>query len=188
MSMIEWAKNEVEIALDERLKELLKESSDDGYKFDYMEACYSSALKAYRSLMEDHHSELAFHFTSQILNRLMEELPLTPIEDIPENWQLISDNRYQCKRMISLFKYIDDKGNAKYTDDNRYFCKGIKTGNTFICNKVSKYLDDHYPITMPYYPSTRKIVVNCEELDDDIKIIDILFPDGEKVEAKTEDN
>ena len=187
MSMIEWAKKEIEIALDEKFKEL-EERFDDDYEFDYVYDCCHSALKAYLSLMEDDHSELTFRFTRQILNRLMGELPLTPIEDIPENWQLISNNEYQCKRMCSLFKKVDHEGNVKYTDDNRYYCKNIKTGDTFICNKVSEYLNDHYPITMPYYPPTRKIIVNCEEHDDDIKMINILFPDGEKVEVETEDN
>ena len=82
-----WAEHEVERACN-------KENPDwDGKSFDYGCSCYQSALKAYKSLMEDKHSGMSFAFTRSILTRLMERLPLTPIteddfkdapKDIPE--------------------------------------------------------------------------------------------------------
>jgi hypothetical protein len=76
--MSDWAKREVEIACK-------REAPDrkDG-EWDYGCACYESALKAYQSLMEDGHSGFSFSLTRQILNRLIDGKPLTPIEDIPE--------------------------------------------------------------------------------------------------------
>ena len=73
MSMIKWAENEVRIAC-ERENPNRKEG-----EFDYGCACYESALKAYKCLCEDGHSGLSFSITRQILNRLMEGKPLTPI-------------------------------------------------------------------------------------------------------------
>lgn len=75
MKMSEWAKREVEIACK-------KENSDrkEG-EFDYGCACYESALKAFNSLLEDGHSGYSIGFTKNILNRLIDGQPLTPIED-----------------------------------------------------------------------------------------------------------
>ena len=75
MRMSEWAKREVEIACK-------KENPNwDGESFDYGCACYQSALKAYLSLCEDEHSGMSFSLTKNILVRLMEGNPLTPITD-----------------------------------------------------------------------------------------------------------
>ena len=52
MSMSEWAKREIEIACK-------RERAEDGTKegeFSYGAACYESAYKAFKSLMEDGHS------------------------------------------------------------------------------------------------------------------------------------
>ena len=109
MSMIKWAENEVRIAC-ERENPNRKEG-----EFDYGCACYESALKAYKCLCEDGHSGLSFSITRQILNRLMEGKPLTPIEDCEENWNRLNGfskekEVYQCKRMSSLFKDIYPDG------------------------------------------------------------------------------
>ena len=75
MKMSEWAKREVDIACK-------KENPNwDGKSFDYGCACYQSALKAYNSLCEDEHSGMSFNITKNILIRLMEDNPLTPITD-----------------------------------------------------------------------------------------------------------
>ena len=66
MSMLDWAKKEVEIACK-------RENPDrkDG-EWDYCCACYESALKAYESLCNDGHSGYSFGFTKNILIRLMD--------------------------------------------------------------------------------------------------------------------
>ena len=80
MSMLDWAKREVEIACN-------KENPDrkEG-EFDYGCACYESALKAFESLCDDGHSGCSIGFTKAILNRLIDGMPLTPIEDIDDIW------------------------------------------------------------------------------------------------------
>ena len=75
MSMYTWAENEVRIAC-ERENPDRKEG-----EFDYGCACYESALKAFKCLMEDGHSGMSINITRQILNRLLLHQPLTPIED-----------------------------------------------------------------------------------------------------------
>ena len=50
MSMLEWAKREIEIACKS------ERGNNDPSEWDYGVACYESAFKAYKSLMEDEHS------------------------------------------------------------------------------------------------------------------------------------
>ena len=122
MSISEWAKKEIEIATK-------KERGDgDPNEWDYGCACYESAYKAFLSLCEDEHSGCSIGFTKEILNRLIDGKPLTPIEDVPDVWSKITclKNKhtaaYQCKRMSSLFKHVYTDGTVKYNDIDRYIC------------------------------------------------------------------
>lgn len=99
-----WAEREVEIAC--------KREAPDRKpgEWDYGRACYESALKAFNSLCENGHSGFSIGMTKQILNRLIEGKPLTPIEDTEDAWNDISERgeiaKYQCRRMSSFFKYM----------------------------------------------------------------------------------
>ena len=162
MSMTEWAKREVEIACE---REALERKNGE---WCYGCACYESALKAYLSLMEDNHSGLSFSFTRNILKRMLESKPLTPIEDVPEVWRESfgwgdSGKHYQCNRMTSLFKNIDEKGNVTYHDTERYYCQDAESGATFSCGLEAQLLDEMHPITMPYYPPLGYYVFTVKE-------------------------
>ena len=77
--MLNWAEQECRIAC-------RKENQDydfDSDNFDYGCSCYKSALKAYKSLCEDGHSGCSFNITKNILLKLMEGQPLTPITKQP---------------------------------------------------------------------------------------------------------
>ena len=95
MSMLDWAKNEVAIASNRE-----KCNAKDG-EWDYGVACYESALKAFKSLCGDDHSGLSIGITKNILNRLIDGKPLTPIEDTEDIWNLTHTDEkgkhYQCK-------------------------------------------------------------------------------------------
>lgn len=186
MSMKEWAKREIEIACE---RERGSKSSDE---WDYGCACYESAYKAYRSLMDDGHSGMSIGFTQNILNRLIDGKPLTPIEDTPEVWGMRDDydgkTSYQCNRMSSLFKDVYPDGRVQYHDTDRVRCvykdnPSIQWFNGFISNLIH----EKYPIIMPYYPAARPFVVYCTEgLSDpsngDYDTIGIWYvvkPDGE---------
>ena len=145
MSMIEWAENEVKTACK-------KENPDwNGEAFDYGCSCYQSALKAYRSLMEDGHSGASFAITRNILERLLNERPLTPIEDNEDVWNEISEGIYQCNRLHSLFKTVHKDGSVSYGDNSRYV--GIdEKGHGYSSGLVSRIVNELFPITFPYYP------------------------------------
>jgi len=162
-NMIDWAKREVEIACK-------REAPDrkDG-EWDYGCACYESALKAYMSLMEDEHSGMSFSITRSILNRLMEGKPLTPIEDVPEEWNEISvddigERMYQSRRMRGLFKHVGPDGAVRYNDVNRVCCRNKNEPKiSYHSGHASRLIDKLYPITMPYSPPAGHYELTCEE-------------------------
>ena len=82
MSMYDWARQEVQLA-----KAELKRNKND--EAQYMIACYDSALRAYEKLMKDGHSGTSFAITRGILEKLMHEIPLTPVEDKEIMWKYI---------------------------------------------------------------------------------------------------
>lgn len=170
MSMLDWAKQEIEIAC----KHERDGSESEG--FDYGVACYKSALKAFESLMGDGHSGMSIGFTKHILMRLIDGKPLLAIEGNDEEWSNISDYsglkgeevNYQNKRMSSLFKYVYADGTVKYRDVDRYVCIDINDGSSYTTFTVEKIVNELFPIAMPYYPAN-KIKVYCEDFLTDVK-------------------
>lgn len=187
MSMSDWAKLEVEIACRRE-----NPNREEG-AFDYGCACYESALKAYLSLMEDGHSGMSFGLTKNILVRLLEERPLTPIEDVPEVWDEVTgfgedgSKHYQCKRLFSLFKDVDADGKVSYSDVERYYCVDADSGCTYHNKVVGQLLDEMHPITMPYFPPVGKYVFTVKDIltdrkngdFDTIAVLTLKKPDGE---------
>lgn len=190
MEMREWADNEVKIACER------ERNGKPENEWDYGCACYESALKAFNSLCEDGHSGASFEITKAILNRLMDHRPLTPIEDVNDVWNLVSEQNgnkiYQCKRMSSLFKEVTPDGKSNYSETNRCICIDINNPNSRFSNGLArKILDEMFPIEMPYFPSgTIKIYREdflAYEDGGDFDTIGILYfrmPDGEMVEVK----
>jgi len=199
MSMSEWAERECRIACGRENKDF----DFDSDEFDYGCSCYKSALKAYKSLMEDGHSGMSFGFTKNILVRLMDGLPLTPITDEDffkgENLRCLEDEEYlkeqglksniQCPRMTSLFRYETLDGKVTYHDvDRAYFVDIEEPLDTYSSN--DSFLDEMFPITMPYMPKEGKYVIYAQTFLTDRKngdydtrgIMYVVTPDGKRVE------
>ena len=162
MSMLEWAKKEVELA---KIAKDLKEG-----EFDYGGACYDSALKALKSLAEDGHSGMSIKITQQILNRLIDGSPLTPIEDREDIWNEVTRNKkdniiiYQCSRMSSLFKYVYENSKVTYSDIDRSYCFDITNPDMrYSFGLVTNIINEMFPIIMPYSPANERIKVCCEQ-------------------------
>ena len=162
MSMMDWAKREVEIAC-KRKNPNRKEG-----EFDYECACYESALKALESLCKDGYSRFSIKMTQAILNRLIDGKTLTPIEDTDDIWNRCTPpgeypETYKCKRMSSLFKYIYENGSVEYSDIERSYCVDINdSNNTYSFGFANKIIDEMFPITMPYM-SNAVFKMYCEE-------------------------
>lgn len=179
-----WAELEVELACE-------RDSCD------YSDLCYKSALKAYNSLMEDGHSNHSIGHTMYALNRLVDYIPLTPIEDIDDVWSnaAIDDfNRgyksYQCKRKPSLFKDVYMDGTVKFHDNNYCYCVNINNQSATFSNKfVSDIIHEMFPIKMPYFPvKPMKVVVEdflYDEKNGDYDTMGILYlinSDGQRID------
>ena len=193
MSMLEWARREVELACK-------RENPDrkEG-EFDYGCACYESALKAYECLMEDGHSGMSWGFTRNILMRLMDDKPLTPIEDNEEDWNDVSEwglkegcvAQYQCKRMSSLFKDVYADGTVKFHANDRVRMYNIESPDVAWYNgMISGIIHEMFPITFPYIPENNPYRVYIEDFLYDEKngdydtegILYVIKPDGERVD------
>lgn len=191
MTMTDWAENEVKIACK-------RENPDrkEG-EWDYGCSCYESALKAYKSLMADGHSGASFGFTKNILIRLLNEKPLTPIADTEDVWSKVTDRQdgysdYQCNRLGSLFKRVYENGKITYRDNNRAVGIDIENNTGYTSGLVSDIIDEMFPIEMPYNPPTNAykvytreyLIPDCEGDDGDYNTVEVLYcvkPDGEKV-------
>lgn len=190
--MTEWAENEIKYACERERKA----SGTPEEEWDYGCACYESALKAFKSLSEDGHSGMSIGFTKNILVRLIDGKPLTPIEDIEEIWNECHGLRddvkstYQCKRMSSLFKDVYEDGSVKYNDNGRVVCIDIGSGSAYSNGFIRNVIDEMYPITMPYMPATAPYKVYMEdslydENNGDFDTMGLLYlinPDGERIE------
>lgn len=190
MSLEKWAEEEIKIAC-------TNENPDwDGKSFDYGCSIYMSALKAFKSILEDGHSGSSIQFTKQILCRLIDGKPLTPIEDDEDNWNNREDRDsnsgyvcYQNKRMSSLFKYVYDDGTIKYSDVDRVVLiepNGLGWHNGL----ASRIVDEMFPISMPYSPADKAYEVYVEDWlfdanngDYDTRCFEYMIkPDGTKVD------
>lgn len=189
-SIKEWAKREIELACK-------RERGDkDPNEWYYGVACYESAFKAYKSLMEDEHSGYSIGITMSILNRLVQCKPLTPIEDTPDIWHEcgFTNTGYaknlQCSRMGSFWKNIYPDGTVKYVDNDRVvaYCIDHPTVG-WHTGMITHLIHEMFPITMPYYPeSTPYKVYTYEGLTDHkngdydtIAVLYVIKPDGERV-------
>lgn len=175
MSMMDWAKREIEIACEKE-----NPNRKEG-EFDYGCACYENALKAFESLCEDGYSGFGIKMVQAILNRLIDGQPLTPIEDTDDIWNECSCPKdgpkvYQCKRMYSLFKHVYEDGTVKYSSNHYSYCININDSNeTYYSGFVARIIEEMFPITMPYMP-VEPIRVYCEEFSTNKKTggLDIL--------------
>lgn len=198
MSMFDWAEQECRLACKKENPNYNFDSDD----FDYGCSCYKSALKAFKSLCEDGHSGMSYNFTKSILIKLMENIPLSPIEDkdfvISKNYNLYSDENLkelglksyiQCSRLSSLFRKETLDGKINYRDINRsYFINIENPSDTYFSN--DDFLDEIFPITMPYLPKSKKYKIYTQTFLTDKKngdfdtkgILYIITPEGEKVD------
>lgn len=187
MSMYDWARQEVQLA-----KAELKRNKND--EAQYMIACYDSALRAYEKLINDGHTGTSFAITRDILEKLMHEIPLAPVEDKEIMWNYTHSNEneavFQHKRMPSVFKMVNKKtGAVKFSDRDRILCKNLLGTDSayFYSNFITKIIDGMFPIEFPYMPTKEKCIAYVTEflMDpanvdfDTINLVSVKLPTGD---------
>lgn len=144
--ILAWAKNEVELACRR------EQDAASGNEWEYGVACYENALQAFEVLTNMDHSGMSIQITKNILNRLIEGRPLTPVYDTDDSWTLISENCWQHKRMSGLFKRVLADGSMYYTDVNRFVGVDIYNDSSWHSGMLDRILEEHFPLKMPYCP------------------------------------
>lgn len=208
--ILSWAELECRIAC----KKENPEYDFDSRKFDYGCSCYKSALRAYKSLEKDGHSGFSWSATVRILTRLLNHQPLTPITDedffsqgvsrVFESPEYLKEHNLksniQCPRYSALFRKETLDGKVSYHDvDRSYFIDIEDPSNTW--SGCDSFIDEMFPITMPYMPSQKKFKIYaqeflCDRSNGDFDTRGILYvetPEGERVdlnifEAESEDH
>ena len=204
MNMIDWAEKEIELAIQREIDNISEEDkkyAEEHGGFCYGVECYKSALKAYKCLAEDDHSGCSWGITKNILIRLMNSQPLSPITD-EDFLQCINEDRWtdeslkkrglksdiQCPRMTSLFKKETLDGNVTYTDINRVICYNEGSNIGYYSGRATKIIDEMYPITLPYVSSTKpyKVYVCEHSLEpgtfDGVEFLYAITPNGDRIE------
>lgn len=192
MSMLEWARREVELACEKE-----NPNRKEG-EWDYGCACYESALKAYECMINDGHSGYSFGVTKQILKRLLDHIPLTSLEDRDEDWikneSLSSSDKeyeaYQHVRRGSLWKYVYPDGKVEFRDNDRARAVIYDSPNTLWCSGLTtKIVHELYPIQFPYIPQKDPYILYEDEYltdskngdFDTVEMIEIKTPEGDVV-------
>ena len=168
------AMHEIELA---KARERKGAKDEDKIMVGYVDACYDSALRAYKSLCEDGHSGMSWSITCMILEKLMHEIPLTPItDDDPSEWtectwRQSSYKTYQNARRGSLFKDVYPDGTVEYRDGDNDVLEEVNLKDLHVCGLGSHRTTivlDHYfkeetKITMPYSPRRERWRVRLSE-------------------------
>lgn len=165
MKMTEWAENEVDLVMKEMADRPIADGEDAEMRKcnqEYAGSCYKSALKAYKSLMEDGHSGLSFSITASILEKLMYEIPLTGIKEDEPCWSNKTSfpgfETYQCTRRFSLFKDVYPDGRIEYHDNDAARCTEVREDGResnwgcgkFICSIIEQMIG-HPLVQFPYF-------------------------------------
>ena len=163
-------------------------------EWSYGGACIESALKAYKSIAGDGHSYHSFGITKNILIRLLNNIPLSPIQEDDFDEEPIAigpEDRYEyrCKRLSGLYKHVYPDGRIEYVDVNREYCVNVECSSDTFTTYVPDF-NEMFPITFPYLPTENKYKVYVQSFLSDEKNGDydtvgylyVITPDGSKVD------
>lgn len=185
MRDIDWAKNEIELAL---------KSTDNPSR----KKCYKIILKIFKLLNDDRFAWGEVGYIRWAINALFNRYPLTPIEDNDDEWVEcfgINENPpirvFQHKRRGSLWKDILPDRRIIYKDNERTQGIDINSNNPYYSWVTSEIVNEMFPITFPYTPPEKPCQVFAEDFlfdkskgDFDTKYIYyIITPEGEKIEV-----
>jgi hypothetical protein len=100
------------------------------------EAINKHILDMVKVFSDEKHSESTAYYTIGILERLLRYLPLTPIEDTPEDWNEVGHGVYQHRRCSRVFKSKKEFDGKAYVLDAKAFSDD--GGKTWFTNHKSR--------------------------------------------------
>ena len=141
-----------------------------------MNKCYETvvneAVKLFNELEDLQHTEESKVMVKRFLSRLIEDKPLSPIEDKDDMWDEVGVNTgedsevtlYINKRLRTLYRreVRDIKKDVliekTYHDPTRVTCINTINGKEVDLSLANDYVDEYFPIKFPYFPTDKYIV------------------------------
>jgi hypothetical protein len=115
-------------------------------------------LKMVKVFAEEHHSGFSGRYALDLLTKLLDFKPLTPLTGEDDEWTDISDYgdspRYQNKRRSSVFKNPDGEC---YDIDGKVFWEWYRDENGKAYKSYYSNYGCRLPVTFPYMPPDKPI-------------------------------
>ena len=151
MSMMEWAKRELDLAG-------FKESDDPDDMNNWMR---NDVLKLLEMFVEQGHSGFSANYAIKIFQTLASWKPLSPLTGADDEWTEVSADVWQNKRASNVFKGED--GRAYWSDGVVFWewhsSPDIDDGKpykSYFTSRDSRVFIDSFPWTMPEKPEYRE--------------------------------
>ena len=116
-------------------------------------------LQMAEAFADEGHSGCTAMYAIRCLERLLRFLPLTEIEDKPEDWAEVSDGLFQHKRCSQIFKDKKRFDGQAYNIDGRIFSSD--NGKTWFTNDKSK-VSVEFPYFVPLHSAEYLVDKNGE--------------------------
>ena len=152
MSMMEWAKRELDLAG-------FKESDDPDVVNNWMR---NDVLKLLEMFVEQGHSGFSANYAIKLFQTLASWKPLSPLTGEPDEWTEVSADVWQNKRASNVFKGED--GRAYWSDGVVFWewhsSPDIDDGKpykSYFTSRDSRVFIDSFPWTMPEKPEYREV-------------------------------
>ena len=154
MSMMEWAKRELDLAG-------YKASDDPDDVNNWMR---NDVLKLLEMFVEQGHSGFSAKYAIKLFETLANWKPLSPLTGEPDEWTEVSADVWQNKRASNIFKGEDGRA---YWMDGIIWWKWHKDNpediygepyQTYFTNRDSFVYIDSFPWTMPEEPEYKEWV------------------------------
>jgi hypothetical protein len=103
---------------------------------------------------EEGHSGFSASYAINILTKLMEFKPLSPLTGEDDEWNLVGDGHWQNKRCSSVFKGVDD---SCYDIDGKVFWEWQSNEDGQAVKSYYTGYGCSIPVTFPYTPPKEPI-------------------------------
>lgn len=151
MSMMEWAKRELDLAG-------FKENDDPDDMNNWMR---NDVLKLLEMFVEQGHSGFSANYAIKLFQTLASWKPLSPLTGEPDEWTEVGPDVWQNKRASNVFKGED--GRAYWSDGVVFWewhsSPDIDDGKpykSYFTSRDSRVFIDSFPWTMPEKPEYRE--------------------------------
>lgn len=147
MNMLEYAKTELDII----------GMTDSGDEMNI--EMRNNILEIIEKFSDQGHSRFSASYAIDILNKLLNFKPLSPLTGENSEWVEIRDSVFQNKRYSSVFRQLDCFNGQAYDIHGKVFIEHYYDENNVERTSSFTSSDSIVPITFPYVPNTEYIDV-----------------------------